>query len=83
MPTSRYGSSADINATVAEVAPAILALLADGEPRSKHAIIAALAGRHPRDDGRRTLMRLAVTEELVEHDRKYTLPERAPGPDPG
>jgi hypothetical protein len=33
---------------------------------SRHAIIAALAGSHPRDDIRRTLMRLAVLERLIE-----------------
>ena len=37
-------------------------------------IITALADRHPKDDVRRTLMRLAVTEQLVEKDGKYTLP---------
>jgi hypothetical protein len=73
MPT-RNASSADTDAMVAEVAPAILALLADGVPRSRDAIIAALADRHPKDDVRRTLMRLAVTERLVERDRKYVLP---------
>jgi hypothetical protein len=79
MPTRRHGSSADTHAMVAEVSPAILALLADGVPRSRHAILAALAGRHPRDDVRRTLMRLAVTEQLVETGGKYTLPP--PGPE--
>jgi hypothetical protein len=65
MPTRRHGSSsADTHAMVAEVS---------------HAILAALAGRHPRDDVRRTLMRLAVTEQLVERGGKYTLP--APGPE--
>jgi hypothetical protein len=43
-------------------------------PRSRATIIAALAGRHPKDDVRRTLMRLAVTERLVEKGGKYTLP---------
>jgi hypothetical protein len=73
MPT-RNASSADTDAMVAEVAPAILALLADGVPRSRNAIIAALADRHPKDDVRRTLMRLAVTERLVEQGRRYVLP---------
>jgi hypothetical protein len=81
MPTRRHSSSAEIHATVAEVSPAILALLADGVPRSRQAIMAALADRHPRDDIRRTLMRLAVTEQLLETSGKYTLP--APGTDPG
>jgi hypothetical protein len=83
MPTRRHGSSADTNAMVAKVSPAILVLLADGVPRSRHAIIAALADRHPKDDVRRTLMRLAVTEQLVETSGKYTLPKPAPEPDQG
>jgi hypothetical protein len=74
MPTRRHGSSADTHAMVAEVSPAILALLADGVPRSRHAILAALADRHAKDDVKRTLMRLAVTEQLVEKSGKYTLP---------
>ena len=81
MPTRRHGSSADTHAMVAEVSPAILALLADGVPRSRHAILAALAGRHPRDDVRRTLMRLAVLEQLVETGGQYILP--AAGAEPG
>jgi hypothetical protein len=82
MPTRRHGSSADTDAMVAEVSPAVLALLADGVPRSRQAIMAALAGRHPRDDIRRTLMRLAVTEQLLETNGRYTLPEQTVGPDP-
>jgi hypothetical protein len=74
MPTRRHGSSADTNAMVAEVSPAILVLLADGVPRSRHAILAALADRHAKDDVKRTLMRLAVTERLVETGGQYTLP---------
>jgi hypothetical protein len=58
----------------------VLALLADGVPRTKRTILAALADRHPRDDVRRTLMRLDVTEQLVEKDGRYTLPTREPGP---
>jgi hypothetical protein len=42
--------------------------------------VAALAGRHPKDDVRRTLMRLAVTEQLVEKGGKYTLPAAASEP---
>jgi hypothetical protein len=45
-----------------------------GAPRSRAMIITALADRHPKDDVRRTLMRLAVTEQLVEIRGKYTLP---------
>ena len=40
-------------------------------PRS--AIITALADRHPKEDVIRTLMRLAVTGQLVETERKYSL----------
>jgi hypothetical protein len=70
--------SAEVNAMVARVAPAILALLADGVPRSKPAIIEALAGRHDRQDVAHALIRLAVTGEVQERDRKY-----APVPDAG
>jgi hypothetical protein len=50
-------------------------------PRTRGTIIAALADRHAKDDVRRTLMRLAVTEQLVEKGGKYTLP--APGVEQG
>jgi hypothetical protein len=72
MPPS-YSSSADMDAMVARVAPAVLALLGDGVPRSRRAIVAALADRHPKDEVARTLMRLAVTGRLVEAGGKYTL----------
>jgi hypothetical protein len=55
MPTStrkpspyEFTGSAELNATVERVAPAILWLLADGVPRPKAAIVEALAGRHER-----------------------------------
>jgi hypothetical protein len=63
------------------VTPDMLALLGDGMPRSRAAIVAALADRHPKDDVRRTLMRLAVTEQLVEKAGRYTLP--TPASEPG
>jgi hypothetical protein len=69
----RYPSSADTDAMVARVAPAVLALLGDGVPRSRRAIVAALADRHPRDEVARTLMRLAVTDRLAAAGGKYTL----------
>jgi hypothetical protein len=69
----RYPSSADTDAMVARVAPAILALLADGVPRSKRVIAAELADRHPKDEVARTLMRLAVTDRVEETGGKYTL----------
>src|SRR4051794_27873009 len=65
--------SAAINAVVARIAPAILELLADGVPRSKAAIVEALAGRHARDDVVHALIRLAVTGQVVETGGKYTL----------
>jgi hypothetical protein len=68
-----YFSSADTEAMVARVAPAVLALLGDGVPRSRRAVVAALADRHPRDEVARTLMRLAVTGRLAEAGGKYTL----------
>ena len=43
----RYPSSSDMDATVARVAPAVLAPLGDGVPRSRRAVVAALADRHP------------------------------------
>jgi hypothetical protein len=64
----------DVHAAIERVTPDVLALLRDGVPRSKATIAAALAGRHPKDDIRRTLMRLAVLERLVETGGKYTLP---------
>jgi hypothetical protein len=78
----RYTSSADINAVIARTAPAVLELLGDGVARTKKAIIAALAGRHAKDDVVCTLMRLAVTGQVTEVDHKYRL-EPATGPGQG
>ena len=50
---------AEINAMVARVAPDVLELLADGVPRSKPAIVEALAGKHDRQDLVHTLVRLS------------------------
>jgi hypothetical protein len=69
----RYPSSADTNAMIARTAPAVLELLGDGVARSKKAIVAALAERHAKDDVVRTLMRLAVTGQVTDVDRKYSL----------
>jgi hypothetical protein len=60
-PYERAGS-AGINAMVERVAPAILELLADGVPRTKPAIVEALAGRHDKQDVVHALNRLAPTE---------------------
>ena len=81
MPPTKRWSSADFDAVIARVTPDILALLADGMPRSRGMILTALADRHAKDDVRRTLMRLAVTEQLVETRGKYALP--APASEPG
>jgi hypothetical protein len=67
---SRPASSTDLNAVIEQVAPDVVTLLSDGMPRSRGTILTALAGRHPKDDVRRTLMRLAVTEQLVEKGGK-------------
>ena len=66
------GSDA-INTMVARVAPAILGLLRDGVPRSKAAIVEALAGRHDGEDVVLALIRLAATERVVESGGKYAL----------
>jgi hypothetical protein len=42
-------------------------------PRSRRAIVATLTDRHPKDEVVRALMRLAVTDRLVEAGGKYTL----------
>ena len=68
-----FTGSAEINAMVARVAPAILELLADGTPRSKAAIVEALAGRHDRQDVIGTLIRLSVIGEVEEAGGKYML----------
>jgi len=76
----RYASSDETHAMVARIAPAVLELLGDGLPKSRHEIVAALAPRHAKDEVARTLMRLAVTGRLVEAKGKYRLP---PPPEPG
>jgi hypothetical protein len=71
-PYERAGSEA-ISATVARPAPAVLELLGDGVPRSKPAIVEALAGRHDRQDVIHALIRLAVTGQVSEAGGKYAL----------
>ena len=73
MPATKRWSSADFNAIIARITPDVLTLLGDGVPRTRGTIIAALADQHAKDDVRRTLMRLAVTEQLVETGGKHTL----------
>ena len=79
----RYTSSDDTHAMVARIAPAILKLLSDGLPRSRHEIVEALAPQqHAKDDVKRTIMRLSVTGRLVETKHKYSLTP-LPEPDQG
>src|SRR5690349_20106335 len=58
--------SAEINAMVERVAPAILEMLSDGVPRTKAAIVEALAGRHDKQDVVHALIRPAVTDQVEE-----------------
>jgi CheY-like chemotaxis protein len=76
----RFVSTADLNAVIEQVAPDVLALLGDGTPRTRSAIIAALVARHPRNDIKRTIARLAVLGQLDEQGGKYVL---ASAPKPG
>jgi hypothetical protein len=85
MPTSTrkpspasFTGSADVNAMVDRLAPAILGLLADGVPRTKAAVVTALAGQHDKRDVMSALVRLSVTGEVVEAGSKYTLAEPPP-----
>jgi hypothetical protein len=71
-PYERAGSAA-VNAMVERVAPSILALLADGVPRTRPAIVEALAGRHDKQDVVNALIRLAVTGEVEQTGSRYTL----------
>ena len=65
--------TAELNAMIERVAPSILELLADGVPRPKAAIVAALAGRHATEDVTLALIRLAVTERVEDTGGKYAL----------
>ena len=74
MPTTKLWSSADLAAAIERVTPEVLALLSDGVPRAEAAIIAALAGRHPKDDVKLTVMRLDVVGRLDLQGSRYTQP---------
>ena len=69
----RFTSSDEINATIARTAPAILELLGDGIVRNRRTIVAALADRYPKDEVERTLMRLAVTDQVIRTGGRYSL----------
>jgi hypothetical protein len=49
----------------------VLALLADGTPRTKKAILAA---RHAKDEVKRALMHLVATARLADRGGKFALP---------
>src|SRR3954451_10967633 len=68
-----FTGSAELNATVEQIAPDVLGLLADGVPRTKAAVVEALAGRHDKQDVVHALIRLAVTGRLEETGGKNTL----------
>ena len=70
---SRYTSSDDTHAMVARIAPSILELLRDGIPRRRKVFVAALADRYPKEEIELTLMRLAVTGQILAAGGKYTL----------
>jgi hypothetical protein len=71
--------TAEQNAMIDRITPAILDLLADGLPRTKGALAEALAGRHAEADVALALVRLAVTGQVIETGGKYTLGV-VPGP---
>jgi hypothetical protein len=80
--SSALTGSAELNAAIERVAPDVLALLADGVPRSKPAIVEALVERHDRQDIVHTLMRLSVTGQVEGTGGKYALAQE-PAPDAG
>ena len=59
---------------LARTMPLVLTLLADGMPRSKRTIVAALVDRYDRKEIGYAVMRLAVTGRIVEHQGRFTLP---------
>ena len=59
---------------LARTMPVVLALLEDGTPRSKRAIVAALVDRYDRKEVGYAVMRLSVTGCIVERDGRFTMP---------
>ena len=72
--------TAELNATIERVAPAVLALLADGTHHTKPAVVKALADQHDAEDVTLALIRLAVTDRVVETGGKYALAVDEPQP---
>ena len=65
-------SRAALETMLARTMPVVL-LLADGVPRSKRAIVTALADGHSRKEVGHAVMRLAVTGGIVERQGRFTL----------
>jgi hypothetical protein len=79
-PSSRpLGSRDGLEAMLARTMPVVLGLLADGVPRSKRAIVAALVDRHDRKEVGYAVMRLSVTGRIVERNGRFTLPADGTG----
>ena len=72
-----FTGSAAVHALIDRVTPSVLALLADGVPRTKGVIVQALAGRHGAEAVALALIRLSVSGEVEQAGSKYTL--AAPG----
>ena len=68
-----FTGSASTNALIDRIAPSVLALLADGVPRTKGVIVQALARRHGAEAVALALIRLTVTGEVEQSGSKYTL----------
>jgi len=75
-----FTGSADVHALIDRVAPSVLALLADGVPRTKGVIVQALARRHGAEAVALALIRLSVTGEVEQDGSKYTLATGDAGP---
>jgi hypothetical protein len=73
-----FTGSAELNAMVERVAPAILGRLADGVPRRKPAIVEALVSRHDKQDVVHALIRLAITGQVEDMGGKYVLAPAEP-----
>ena len=72
---ARFGCTA-----IERVMPDVLALLADGVPRTEAAIMAVLADRHSKQDVMLTLMRLDVLGQLAMRGSRYLLATPASEP---